>query len=69
MDDYTKYKLAREIITRAIAIACSEGFDMSDPVIAELLNDERELRKFNEETINKIFKVYAPLINFGEING
>lgn len=65
MDNYTKYKLAKEIMSRTMAIACSNGFDPNDPVIAELMYEEKELRKFNETVIDKILTVYAPLINFG----
>lgn len=69
MDNYTKYKLAKEIMSRTMAIACSNGFDPNDPVIAELMYEEKELRKFNETVIDKILTVYAPLINYGELNG
>lgn len=69
MDNYTKYKLAKEVMARTMAIACSNGFDPNDPVIAELICEERELRRFNENVIDKILNVYAPLINLGEQNG
>ncbi len=69
MDNYTKYKLAKEIMSRAMAIACSNGFNPNDPVIAELIYEERELRRFNESVIDKILTVYAPLVSAGDING
>jgi len=49
-------------MSRTMAIACSNGFDPNDPIIQELLDDERELKKFNEEVIDKIINVYSQVI-------
>jgi len=62
MDNNAKFKLAKEIMSRTMAIACSNGFDPNDPIIQELLDDERELKKFNEEVIDKIINVYSQVI-------
>ena len=67
MDNDAKYKLAKEILSRAMAIACSNGFNPNDPVIAELLEDERELKKFNLAVIDKIINVYSQIIQVVEV--
>ena len=62
MDENARYKLAKEIMSRAMAIACTNGFDPTDPVIASLLEDERELKNFNKDVIEKIIEVYSQVI-------
>jgi len=67
MDNNAKFKYARVILSRAMAIACSNGFNPNDPMIRQLLDDQRELNKFNLDVINKIIDIYSQVIEIGEI--
>ena len=62
MDNNAKFKRARDILSRAMAIACSNGFNPSDPMIRQLLDDQRELNQFNIAVVDKIIEVYSQVI-------
>ncbi len=62
MEENARFKLAKEIMSRTMAIACSNGFDPNDPVIAQLLIEEKLMKKFDEEIIDKIINVYSQVI-------
>ena len=69
MNNNTKFELAKEILTRAMAVATENGFNPNDPVQAQLLEDEKQLNLFDEKTIEKIIKEYGPVVKIGGING
>lgn len=63
MENYAKFVVAKEILARAMAIACTNGFDANDPMIRQLLDDKKELQKFNLEVVDKIINLYSQVIN------
>ncbi len=62
MNNNTKLELAKEVMARMIAVSLSNGFDRENEKLMTLLAEEKEMNKFNEEVIDKIIKVYAPLV-------
>ena len=67
MDDNTKIELAREVMNALIARSCKNGFNKNNKLIITLLNDEKEMDKFNFKVIDKIINIYAPIVKRGKI--
>ena len=66
MNNNTKLELSKEIMARMIAIKCKDGFNPNDPELILLLDEEEKMNRFDEEIINKIIKVYGPLVRNGD---
>lgn len=62
MDNNTKFELAKEILSRAMAIATSKGFNPNDPVQAQLLEEEKQLNSNKGKIADEIIKKYGPVI-------
>ena len=69
MNDNTKFELAREIMNAMIGHACKNKFDINDPCIKKLLEEEAEMNKFNFEVIDKIITIYGPMVKGGNYGG
>ena len=67
MNDNTKIELSREIMNAMIGRACKDGFDKNADYIKNLLNEEKEMNKFNFAIIDKIINVYGPMVKEGKI--
>lgn len=63
ISDYTKLEIAKEILARKMAIACEKGFNPNDPVIKMLLEEEKQMNKFDTRVIDKIINVYGNELN------
>ena len=59
MNNNIMLELAKEIMARKIAMACKDGFKPNDSEINLLLEEEREMNKFNTSVIDKIINVYG----------
>lgn len=67
MDDNTKIELSREIMNAMIGRVCRDGYDKNNKIINTLLEEEKEMKKFNFAVIDKIIEVYGPMIKEGKI--
>ena len=65
MDNNIKLELAKEVMARKIAFACKNGFDESNSELQLLLDEEKEMNKFNPVVIEKIINVYGKEIKEG----
>lgn len=68
MNNNIKLELAKEVMARKIAMACKDGFDSSNEEIRLLLEEEREMNKFNTVIIDKIINQYGEEIKNGVNN-
>ena len=68
MDINSKYVIAKETLSHLMAATCENGFDPENPLVKQLLEDQKLLGEFDEATINKIVDEYAPLIKNGGNN-
>lgn len=65
MNNNIMLELAKEIMARKLAIACKDGFNPNDENIKLLLEEEKEMNKFNTVIIDKIINVYGNEIKNG----
>ena len=65
MNNNIMLELAKEIMARKLAIACKDGFNPNDEKIKLLLEEEKEMNKFNTVIIDKIINVYGNEIKNG----
>lgn len=65
MDNNTKFELAKEILSRMMAIATQNGFDANDPIQKQLLEEEKQLNSFNEKVVDKIINEYSKIVKIG----
>ena len=65
MNNNIKLELAKEVMARKIAMACANGFDPENAELKLLLEEEREMNKFNAVVIDKIINVYGQEIKNG----
>lgn len=68
MNDNTKVEVAREILNYLIGQYGAKGYDKTNETLAMLMEDEKEMQKFNSEVINKIIHVYGQLIHNNEVH-
>ena len=66
MNENTKLELAKEIMIAMIGNQCKDGFNENDKKLIKLLEEEQEMNNFNFEVINKIIKVYGPIVRGGK---
>lgn len=62
MNDNTKIEVAREIMNAMIGRYGKDGYNQSNTELMKLLADEKEMNNFNFQVIDKIIKVYGPLV-------
>jgi len=62
MNDNTKIEVAREVMNAMIGKYGKNGYDKSNQMLMTLLDDEKEMIKFNFEVIDKIINVYGPMV-------
>ena len=65
MNNNIKLELSKEIMARKIALACRSKVDKENRQLMQLLEEEREMNKFNSAVIDKIINVYAAEIKEG----
>lgn len=58
----TKLEVAIEVLAAKIANTSKEGYSTEDKEMQELLQEREKLYSGDEETIDKIIKVYGPEI-------
>ena len=54
-----KLELAKEVLARKIALRCKDGLNEADTELMNLLEEEKEMNKFNTFVIDKIINVYG----------
>ena len=62
INDNTKIEVAREVMNAMLGKYGRNGYDKSNEMLMTLLKDEEEMNKFNFEVIDKILRVYAPMV-------
>ena len=62
MNDNTKIEVAREVMNAMIGKYGKNGYDKNNQILMTLLNDEKEMNNFNFDVIDKIIKVYGPMV-------
>jgi len=67
MNDNTKIEVAREIMNFLMGQYGARGYDKSNETLNMLMEDEKEMQKFNSEVINKIINVYGQLVKNNEV--
>ena len=67
MNDNTKIELAREIMNAMIGTACRNGYNKDDKIIKTLLKEEKQMNSFNFDVIDRIIKVYGPMVKEGKV--
>lgn len=59
MNNNIKLELAKEVMARKVADACRNGFDPENAETKLILEEEKEMNKFNPFIIDKIINVYG----------
>ena len=59
MNNNLKLELAKEVLARKIALQCKDGLDQNNTELMKLLEEEKEMNKFNTFVIDKIINVYG----------
>jgi hypothetical protein len=59
MNNNLKLELAKEVLARKIALQCKDGLDQNNTELMKLLEEEKEMNKFNTFVIVKIINVYG----------
>ena len=62
LDNISKVEIAKVVLSEMIATMYREGYDSSDPTLAQFLTEEKEVDMMNMETVEKVLSVYAPEI-------
>ena len=62
MNDNTKIEVAREVMNAMLARYGQNGYDKNNQMLMTLLDDEKEMNNFNFTVIDKIIKVYGPMV-------
>ena len=68
MNDNTKFELAREIMNAMLGYACRNGYNKDEKLTKTLIKEEDEMNKFNFKVIDKIIKVYGPMVKEGKFD-
>ena len=67
MDNNIKLELAKEVMARKVADVCKKGFDPNDEKTKLILEEEKEMNKFNAFVIDKIINTYGNEIKNREV--
>lgn len=62
MSEYADLSLAREIIHLMIGRYGQHGYDRNNSILMQLLADEKALKRNDPATIEKIIRVYGPMV-------
>ena len=62
MNDFVKIELAREIMNFMIGRHGQKGYDKSNKMLTQLLEDEKALKKNDMAAVEKIIGVYGPVV-------
>ena len=65
MNDFVKIEVAREIMNCMIGQNAQNGYDKSNKMLMQLLEDEKALKRNDMNTVEKIIKVYGPMVRAG----
>ena len=65
MNDFVKIELAREIMNFMIGRHGQKGYDKSNKMLMQLLEDEKAMKKNDMAALEKIIKVYGPMVREG----
>lgn len=63
-----RFEVAKTVLARYMAMAIQNGFDPEDEITKQLLEDEKRLNEYDEQTIDKILNEYAPYIKVNQDN-
>jgi len=67
VNDNTKIELANEIMIAMVGKVCRNNVDKSSKIYQNLLKEQKEMRNFNFEVIDRIINVYGPMVKEGKI--
>lgn len=62
MNDFTKIEIAREIMNFMIGQNSKNGYDNSNEKLMQLFEDEKAMKKNDMIAMDKIIKVYGPMV-------
>ena len=62
MTEYAKIEVAREILNVMIGANGQRGFDRSNKTLMQVLGDEIAFKKGYKDVVDKIIKVYGPMV-------
>ncbi len=62
MNDFVKIELAREIMNFMIGRHGQKGYDKSNKMLMQLLEDEKAMKKNDMAAVEKIIRVYGPVV-------
>ncbi len=62
MNDFVKIELAREIMNFMIGRHGQKGYDKSNKMLMQLLEDEKAMKKNDMAAVEKIINVYGPMV-------
>lgn len=65
MNDFVKIELAREIMNFMIGRHGQKGYDKANKMLMQLLEDEKAMKKNDMAAVEKIIKVYGPMVREG----
>ncbi len=65
MNDFVKIELAREIMNFMIGQNGQKGYDKSNKMLMQLLEDEKAMKKNDMAAVEKIIRVYGPVVREG----
>ncbi|MBQ6029565.1 MAG: hypothetical protein IJL24_08600 [Treponema sp.] len=61
MNDFVKIEVAREIMNFMIGRHGQKGYDKSNKMLMQLLEDEKAMKKNDMAAVEKIIRVYGPV--------
>lgn len=62
MNEFVKIEIARDILNVMIGANGQRGFDRNNKTLMQLLEDETAFKKGDKEVVDKILKVYGPMV-------
>lgn len=62
MNANTKIEVAREVMNAMIARYGKNGYDQKNQILMTLLADEKAMNNFDFAVIDKIIRVYGPMV-------
>lgn len=62
MTEYAKIEVAREILNIMIGANGHRGFDRNNKLLMQVLEDEIAFKKGDKDVVDKIIKVYGPMV-------
>ena len=62
MTKFVKIEIARDILNFLIGINGHNGYDKNNKFLMQILADEKAFKNGDKEVVDKIIKVYGPMV-------